>query len=197
MNTSMTIMLCLTLSYLGSALAQEPSTLKLPPVSLKQDKPFMQALKERKSIREFKDEMLRLQDLANLLWCANGVNRPDTKHRTVPSAMNKQDIDVFVVIHDGIYRYDAFAHTLILVRAGDYRSATGAQEFVGKAPVNLVYVSDFSKLDFASDESGNSGWQALRRGTVHRTSIFTGRWQALPSLSALRSTARRSDNFST
>jgi len=146
-------MICLLLPIFGTVFAQERTSLKLPPVSFKPDKPLMKALADRKSSREFRNDTLTLQDLSNLLWCANGVNRPESKHRTVPSAMNKQDIEVYAFLHNGIYLYDAFKHELQLVREGDCRSSTGSQEFVGKAPLDLVYVSDYGKMDFTQDES--------------------------------------------
>ena len=153
MTTSCSVIICLLLPILGTVLAQERTTVKLPSVSMKSDKPFMKALAERKSSREFRNDTLSLQDLSNLLWCANGVNRPESKHRTVPSAMNKQDIEVYAFLHDGIYLYDPFKHELQKVRDGDYRSSTGSQDFVAKAPLDLVYVSDYDKMDFTKDES--------------------------------------------
>ena len=128
--------------------AQNSKTIKLPAPALKNDKLFMQTVKERKSSREFSDKELSLQDLSNLLWCANGVNRPESGMRTSPSAMNKQDVDVYAVLKEGIYLYDAKAHELVPVVSGDYRKNTGMQPFVSIAPLNLVYVSDLSKFDF-------------------------------------------------
>lgn len=105
----------------------------------------MQALSERKSVREFSSRELNPQILSNLLWAAFGVNRPDGR-RTAPSAMNRQTIDVYVVKADGAYVYDAAKNQMLPVAAGDLRTATGTQPFVGQAPLNLVYVSDYSKM---------------------------------------------------
>ena len=131
--------------------AQSLETVKLPAPALKKDKPFMQTIKERKSSREFSDRELSLQDLSNLLWCANGVNRPESGMRTSPSARNAQDVDVYVVLKEGIYFYAAKEHELLPVVSGDYRKDTGMQSYVGTAPLNLVYVSDLAKLDFAKE----------------------------------------------
>ncbi|MGB2698469.1 MAG: SagB/ThcOx family dehydrogenase [Candidatus Zixiibacteriota bacterium] len=129
--------------------AQSLKTIKLSAPTLKNDKLFMQTVKERKSSREFSGEELSLQDLSNLLWCANGVNRPESGMRTSPSALNKQDVDIYVVLKEGIYLYEAKKHELLPVVAGDYRKNAGMQSWVGSAPLNLVYVSDLAKLDFA------------------------------------------------
>jgi len=108
-------------------------------------KPLMQALKARKSSREFSAESLSLQVLSNMLWAAWGINRPDGK-RTAPSAMNLQEIDVYVALAEGLYLYDAKANILQPVLAEDVRAMTGGQPFVKDAPVNLIYVADYSRM---------------------------------------------------
>jgi len=109
-------------------------------------KPLMQTLKERKSLREFSSRELSLQVLSDLLWAANGINRPDSGYRTAPSAMNMQEIDIYVSKADGLYLFDAKQNILTPVVAGDIRALTGNQPFVKDAPVNLIYVADLSKM---------------------------------------------------
>jgi len=108
-------------------------------------RPLMQVLKDRKTSRAFSSEKLPMQVLSNMLWAAWGVNRPDGK-RTAPSARNWQEIDVYVALADGLYLYDAKANILKPILAEDIRAATGGQSFVKDAPVNLIFVSDFSKM---------------------------------------------------
>lgn len=148
-----TLILAFTILWGTSMTAQELKTITLPAPALENDKPFMHAVKERKSTREYADRELSLQDLANVLWCANGVNRPEEGRRTSPSAMNQQDIDVYAVMKDGVYRYDAPKHELTPVTAGDYRKAAGMQDYVETAPLNLIYVSDLNKLEMIKDEN--------------------------------------------
>ena len=105
----------------------------------------MQVLMERKSSRQFAGEKLSPQVLSNLLWAAFGVNRRDGK-RTAPSAMNRQTIDIYVILPEGVYRFEAGPHRLSPVVAGDLRAKTGAQGFVADAAVNLIYVADYAKL---------------------------------------------------
>ena len=114
--------------------------------------PLMQALKERRSLREYSPKELPAQVLSNMLWAAFGINRPETGKRTAPSSTNCQDIDIYVATADGLYLYDAKANMLKLVVSDDIRSLTGTQDFVKEASVNLVYVSDFSKLGNGPDE---------------------------------------------
>jgi SagB-type dehydrogenase family enzyme len=106
----------------------------------------MQVLKERKSSREFSLEKLSLQVLSNLIWAASGVNRPESGRRTAPTAANWQEIDIYLAMAEGLYLYDAKSHLLKPVLAEDIRALTGLQPFVKDAPLNLIYVADFSRI---------------------------------------------------
>lgn len=83
----------------------------------------MQALDKRHSERTFANKQLTHQDLSDLLWAANGINRSSEGKRTAPSANNVQEVDIYVCMKDGCYLYDAKAHQLQPVAKGDYRSA--------------------------------------------------------------------------
>lgn len=111
----------------------------------------MKALSDRRSDRAYADKALSLQDLSDLLWAANGINRPDGK-RTAPSALNKQDIDIYVIMKEGAYLYDAKSNSLQPIAKGDHRGAVaGGQDFVKTAPVCLVLVSDLSRFGKITD----------------------------------------------
>lgn len=124
--------------------AQGLKPIKLPAAQTDGGRPLMQVLKDRKSTREFGPGTLSVQTLSNLLWAAFGINRPDGR-RTAPSAMNWQEVSIYVATADGVYLYDARENILQPVVLGDHRVATGTQSFVKDAAVNLVYVSDLSK----------------------------------------------------
>ncbi|MBQ4279733.1 MAG: SagB/ThcOx family dehydrogenase [Rikenellaceae bacterium] len=122
--------------------------------SLDRGKPVMQALSERRSTREFADRMLSLQDLSDLVWAANGINRPESGKRTAPSAMNRQDVKVYVCTRDGSYLYDPAAAILEPLTAGDVRP--------DGAPVCIVLVTDEGET-----------WSALDAGIVSQNiSLF-------------------------
>ncbi|MCK9634664.1 MAG: SagB/ThcOx family dehydrogenase [Methylobacter tundripaludum] len=129
------------------AAAQENRPMKLPQPRLETGMPLMQALQGRKSTREFSAEKLPEQVLSDLLWAAFGVNRPETGGRTAPSTSNWQDIDIYIASADGLYLFDAKNHALNMIQAKDIRALTGTQDFVGSAPINLIYVSDFTRMD--------------------------------------------------
>jgi SagB-type dehydrogenase family enzyme len=146
------LVLVVMLTWPVLAFTQELKPIELPKPQTDGGKPLMQALKNRKTSREFSSEKLPLQTLSNMLWAANGINRPDSKKHTAPTAMNCQEIDIYVAIADGLYLYDANSNVLKAVLAEDIRAATGPQPFVKDAPVNLVFVADYSKMSRASDE---------------------------------------------
>ncbi len=125
--------------------------MSLPPAQFTGGKPFMQVLQERKSTREFTAEALESQTLANLLWAAYGTNRPDG-HRTVPSAMNSQEMDLYVFTATGVYLYDSKLNQLTPVKAGDLRPKLSGQAYVKQAPVSLLYVADLARLVKAKPE---------------------------------------------
>jgi SagB-type dehydrogenase family enzyme len=132
--------------------AEALKPVKLPPPLADGGKPLMQALKDRASSRDFSSEKLPIQVLSDLLWAACGVNRADTGKRTAPSAKNWQEIDVYVAAEEALYLYDAKEHQLLTVLEEDIRADTGKQGFVKTAPINLVYVADFSKIGAGNNE---------------------------------------------
>ena len=142
-RTLLSTTLCLALT---GAWAQATTDIKLNAPDKSRGTSVMQALAQRHSTRESDTRMLADTDLADLLWAANGVSRADGKH-TAPSALNRQDIDIYVISAKGAYLYRADTHTLSLVAEGDHRKLVAAgQTFVEAFPVSLVLVSDLSRL---------------------------------------------------
>jgi SagB-type dehydrogenase family enzyme len=148
-------------------LAQDAKVIKLPGPQTDGGRPLMQVLKARQTSREFGPETkMPMQTLANLLWAADGMNRPDGK-RTAPSAVGWQNIDIYVAMADGLYLYDAPQHSLKLLVAEDVRAATGQQAFVKTVPVNLVYVADYAKAKSARGKNPKAEvWSAAGAGFI-------------------------------
>lgn len=116
---------------------------------------LVDVLKNRRSEREYSKEALSDQVLSNVLWAACGINRPAEKKITAPSAINAQDVIVFVCRSDGAFRYDALNNTLIKVSSKDLRKDVAAnQAFSAVAPVSLVLVSDLNKFRSPRAELG-------------------------------------------
>ena len=133
--------------------AEEAGEIELPAPQMKGGRPLMEVLKDRRTMRSFSNKELSSQELSNLLWAAFGVNRPEEGKRTAPSAVNWQEIDIYVAKKDGLYLYDAGKNILIRILGEDIREATGGQDFVKDAPINLVFVSDYSRMGDAPKES--------------------------------------------
>ena len=108
--------------------------------------PLMRALGLRRSQREFLPGALTPQEISDLLWAACGVNRPESRGRTAPSALDAQEIDLYIAMEGGLYLYEPFLHATSLVSREDARDVTGYQDFVDSAPVDLVYVADLGQM---------------------------------------------------
>jgi nitroreductase len=123
----------------------EATTRQLPPPKMSGGMPLMQALKLRHSTREYSDRALPPQVLSDLLWAAFGVNRP-SGDRTAPYWRHIMVIDVYAAMADGVWFYNPKAHALQQYSPADLRAATGTQDFVGGAPLNLIYVAHGERM---------------------------------------------------
>ncbi|HTY21497.1 MAG TPA: SagB/ThcOx family dehydrogenase [Desulfomonilaceae bacterium] len=138
--------------FVLSAFGQELKPVQLPEPKLDPSKSLVQALKDRKTSREYSGDKLPEQTLSNLLWAAWGINRADSGKRTAPSAVNWQETDVYVSTTQGMYLYDPKGNALIPVVPGDLRPLTYTQvDRFKDAPLNLVYVADFQKMGDADE----------------------------------------------
>lgn len=135
-----------TLMLLSSTLnANIMKVIELNPPSAKIDADVMEALRNRQSTKGFSSKELTLQQLSDLLWSANGYNREDK--RTAPSAMNRQEIDIYVCMEDGVYRYHPKENQLRQIYQKDVRPLIAAdQEYVLEAPVCLLLVADMERF---------------------------------------------------
>ena len=132
--------------------AQEAAGVKLPAPQMTGGRPLMDCLKARESRREYGLDKISPQILSNLLWAADGINRPDSGKRTAPSAVNWQDIDIYVATADGLFLYLPKEHALKKILGEDVRVAMGTQDFVKDVPLNLIFVSDYARLPRGTDE---------------------------------------------
>ena len=140
----------LPLSLPQRSLAQDPAV----PLGAPQTErnALLQLLARRQSSRSFRPDPLSDAVLANLVWAAAGINRPDSGRRTAPTANNRQEVDLYVATSRGLFLYEPKTNALRLVQAGDLRDLTGRQGFVRDAAVNLVYVADYARSSGATDE---------------------------------------------
>jgi SagB-type dehydrogenase family enzyme len=157
--------------FVSAAIAAELSTIKLPPPDTKGGKPLMQALSERVTSRLFSTKKLPPEVLSNLLWAASGINRKDSGKRTAPSASNRQEIDVYVAMEDGLYLYNVKAHSLEPVLKSDLRKNTTmilqpSKSSVEGAPLQLIYVADLAKMSFYTNDEEKKFYSAADTGFI-------------------------------
>jgi len=132
----------------GTVLAQ---SINLPAPQKSGGMPLMDALAKRSTGREFDSRELSPGQLSSLLWACFGINRPDGK-RTAPSAKDCRETDIYVILKQAAYLYDAKSNTLNLAVAEDLRSLAATQAFATNAPVNLIFVADLARMGTSSLE---------------------------------------------
>ncbi|MFO7654885.1 MAG: nitroreductase family protein [Candidatus Krumholzibacteriia bacterium] len=116
-------------------------------------RPLQECLADRRTDRTFaEDRPLDRQQLADLLWAACGINRPESGKRTAPSARNWQEVDVYLTLPEGAFLYWPTTHSLQRVSPRDLRAVAGRQAFCATAPLNLVFVADARRMAGCPDD---------------------------------------------
>ena len=144
----------------GNLLAQ---SIELLPPQKSGGMPLMEALVKRSTSRAFATNELSSQQISSLLWSAFGVNRPDGK-RTAPSASDRRETDIYVLLKSGAYVYSAVSDKLDQILIGDIRALGGMQAFVKDAPVTLVFVADLAKS--GGNTEGNRNFAYIDVGYI-------------------------------
>lgn len=137
----------------------ELGTIVLPEPSKKGGLPLLEVLQIRRTERNISSKEIPISILSDLLWAASGINREKASFkkvgRTAPSASNSQEIDLYVLLKEGVYLYDAEHHQLKLVLAGDHRILSGRQyavQITGGAPLSIIYIANLSRYDLGPDQ---------------------------------------------
>ena len=153
------IALTLVAAVIPSAMAQK----QLPEPDKSLNVRLMDALQMRRSTRSF-DALRDVTDqqLSQILWAACGINNAEKKLLTTPTAMNSQDISVYVCTKNGVSLYEPLTNTLKEVTKTDIRALlAGRQESVKSAPVFLLLASDTAKFPRHGEH-----WGAVDAGYV-------------------------------
>ncbi|CAB49164.1 SagB/ThcOx family dehydrogenase [Pyrococcus abyssi] len=153
--------------YLGTSEWEAKSggeVIKLPEPRLRGEMSVEEAIARRRSIRTYKDEPLTIEELSQLLWAAQGITDERRKFRAAPSAGATYPFEVYVVVgkvmglKPGVYLYNPFEHSLILVREGnfmqDLEEAALNQKWVGNAAINIVLVAYYERTTSVYGERG-------------------------------------------
>jgi len=125
--------------------AAEYGIIMLPPARVSGGKPLIDALKMRRSVREYSDRPLPREVLSDLLWSAFGINRP-SGDRTAPYWRHVMVIDVYAAMADGVWLYEPTRHALVRHLEEDIRAQTGVQDFAATAPLTLIYVAHGDRM---------------------------------------------------
>lgn len=127
--------------------------LLLPAPSEQRGPDIMTTLRHRCSTREYAERPLAMQDIADVLWAAGGRNRDDGR-LTSPTAMNRQEILLYLVTAKGCYRYLPQQHVLQSVAGGDHRALVASrQEAFAEAPAFVVMVADTERFGSSDGQS--------------------------------------------
>ena len=137
-------LLIVSVSFVISSSTSYAADIELPAPEKTGGIGILDAVAARQSNTDFVDEEISLQQLSTLLWVAGGINREDGK-LTYATALNNQDMIIFVFLREGTYRYNPVGHSLTLIKDGDNRALTGGQPFVARAAVDLLYIQDTEK----------------------------------------------------
>lgn len=141
---------------------QLTNIIKLPKPQKDIKFPLMKAIEMRRTKRKWKDTNLSDQEISNILWVACGITHEETKRsksrRTAPSACNSQEIKIYIAMYYGLFLYDEKNHQLVKVLSEDIRKDIGTQKMMRSAPVGLIYVSDYSKMNTFLFKDDNRKW---------------------------------------
>jgi SagB-type dehydrogenase family enzyme len=128
--------------------------------------PLIEAMKERRTIRNLKEEDLPMELISCLLWSAYGYNRPDEQKRVVPSAVNVQEFDIYLFTREGIYLYDAEKNAIHLVVKGDHRKEISQQKHFAIAPVSIVMVANYDRMGVFKKVEDRDFYAAVDAGYI-------------------------------
>lgn len=107
----------------SAAETSEPAVISLPEPLKQSDTSLEEALWQRRSVRSFTDRVPDWQQVGQLLWAAQGINRAENQHRTSPSAGALYPIEMYVVLPQGFYHYDPAKHAAVELSKDDMRKA--------------------------------------------------------------------------
>jgi SagB-type dehydrogenase family enzyme len=156
-----------------SCQAQSLIGVTLPAPNKERGLTVMQALALRASATDMDTSMLSVNDISDLLWATVGINREESGKRTAPTALNAQEINLYLCSAEGIFLYLPKEHALKLIVTGDHRKeVAGRQEKAAEAPIFLILTADLRRFPFGDDERRKL-WAAMDAGIASQNiSIF-------------------------
>ena len=173
-----TKLLALIALFLASCVMAQKE-IQLPTPSKSGGMPLMEALSKRSTNRSMDSTRhLSEQQLSDLVWAAWGVNRPDGR-RTAPSALNRQEIDLYLIGRSGAYLYDATNHKLVQVAKGDHRAEVNNLEFTKTGDWIMIFVADYSRMMNPDDMQQNAITSGVDAGLIAQNVYLYGASEGL------------------
>ncbi len=138
----------------------------LPKPSLDGKVSLERAIRQRRTVRDFREKSLSLHQLSQLLWAAQGITDPTTGKRAAPSGGALYPLDVYILVGDncieameaGVYRYSPKEHSISMTQEGDRRrdvsSASLSQMWMAKAPVIFIITAEYKRITGKYGERG-------------------------------------------
>jgi SagB-type dehydrogenase family enzyme len=171
-----TLMVLIGAFFASAVFGQDKPVIKLPSPSHKGTVTVEEALKKRRTVRQFDSRPLDLNQISQLLWGAYGVSEP-RGFRTAPSAGATFPLELYLVVGErgaadlaaGVYRYQPLAHTLEATGAqGDLRGAVARaslhQSWMAQAPVMVLFAAEYQRC---TARYGNRGIQYTHMEVGH------------------------------
>ncbi len=158
------IFLGLFLILLPLITSAQNKIVKLPQPRFSSNVSVEEAILKRRSVREYRNEPLTIQEISQILWSAQGITDKRTGFRTAPSAGALYPLEVYIVVGNvkdltpGIYRYRPQNHDIILFSSGDKRMdlyrVSLMQDCIKDAPVVMVISAIFERTTRKYGERG-------------------------------------------
>ncbi|MFC1560023.1 SagB/ThcOx family dehydrogenase [Candidatus Margulisiibacteriota bacterium] len=122
---------------------------KLPNPAVSGKMSVEEAINNRRSVRQFKEEALSMEHISQLLFAAQGITNKYPPYRAAPSAGATYPLELYIVMEDGTYQYQPKKHRLKLIIKKDLRTdlakAALGQAVVAKAPMDIVICADYRR----------------------------------------------------
>lgn len=155
------IMAC-SLILFAAGMVLSARDIQLPPADKKGGKGIMEVFQARRTVRSYSAVPLSFQQIGDLCWAANGINRKDGK-RTAPSAINCQEIEVYVLLPRAAYFYNPKTHTLEERSKGDFRKLAGPRF---NSPAALILVANQEKQSRMKKQEARDHYARIDVGYV-------------------------------
>jgi SagB-type dehydrogenase family enzyme len=150
----------------SETLKKEERPMKLTPPVLEGHMCLEKAIKQRRTVRSFRDRPLDQQQFSQILWSAQGITQDGGFKRAAPSGGALYPADVYAVLGErgvrglaaGLYHYDPADHSVRKMAGGDRRKevavASLSQMWMARAAVLFLITLEFDRITIKYGDRG-------------------------------------------